>query len=200
MNNEYLMLREEIMYNQKVENSSVQFAYTMVATLWAAALAQIGNEWIVFISLVLIIPISLRVWYSRQSMAFLAAYMSVFLEGKENFNWETRHCQFYNRFGRSKSEKMVYYWSRLDFTFLSTAGTVLFWTLRNWEFKIMGNIKYAILILFLQILIIGIELFLCYKYTNISKLKEKKLRDWKLLKAEISDEAMVNVSEHLHNK
>lgn len=190
---EYKMLREEIMYNQKVENTAVQFTYTMIAALWAASFAHIGNEWIIFVSLIIIIPISLRVWYSRQSMAFLATYMSTFLEDsfeeKDKFNWETRHIMYYNEFGRTKSEKFVYYSSRLDFTLLSVAGTLLFWILRGWIFIIHGSILYAYLILLFQLCIISVELFLSCKYTNMSKLKEKKIKNWEKLRDKIQKEA-----------
>lgn len=118
----YFALRDEIKDNQKQENTMIVFAYTIVATILSIAFKE-KVKWIALIAMVIVLPISHRIFRFRDSIAYLSSYMSVVLESKLKFKWEKDHYEYRKKYEISKS--FLYIISRLDFVILSLASTLL---------------------------------------------------------------------------
>lgn len=73
---------------------------------------------------VMIIPISYRIARIRDAIAYIAAYINVFLEPELEINWETDHNKFRSKYKVSKS--YLYKISRADFVILSIISIASF--------------------------------------------------------------------------
>lgn len=82
------------MYNNSRQDTYTNYAYVLVAAVWALAFS-VQNEWIALIPLFVLIPICLRISDCRYSIAFLASYIKVFLESEEDLGWQTMHVKYY---------------------------------------------------------------------------------------------------------
>lgn len=173
----YFALRDEIKDNQKQENTMIVFAYTIVATILSIAFKE-KVKWIALIAMVIVLPISHRIFRFRDSIAYLSSYMSVVLESKLKFKWEKDHYEYRKKYEISKS--FLYIISRLDFVILSLASTASFWIL-NGKKQVGGHWIFTAIIIFVQTLDIIFVLFTSYKYSNVDNLKESKLKNWKEL-------------------
>lgn len=177
---EYMMLREEMMFNQKRQDSITQFTYTTTVAIWAAALT-VNNAWIVYSSLFITLLMSMRISDCRRSIAFLAGYMKVALEPDLDFQWETNSYEYYKKHDRTIMEWFLYVGSKLDFAILSIVSSVLFWGLRDWKFMIYNSVLLSHITLFIQIFIIVFEMLLYFKYSSVATIKKKLIKNWKVV-------------------
>ncbi|MBE6700394.1 MAG: hypothetical protein E7582_00685 [Ruminococcaceae bacterium] len=177
---EYMMLREEMMFNQKRQDSITQFTYTTTVAIWAAALT-VNNAWIVYSSLFMILLMTMRISNCRRCIAFLAGYMKVALEPDLDLQWETKSFDYYEINKRTTSEWLLYVGSKFDFPILSIISSLLFWGLRDWKFMIYNSVLLSHITLFIQIFIIVFEMLLYFKYSSVATIKKKLIKNWEIV-------------------
>lgn len=90
---EYEDLRNEIKQKIELHNSLITFMITTVIAILAFALES-ENTLLFLLPFGIIIPISMRITYYRESMIKLSAYIVIFIENEmEGLKWETRNIQ-----------------------------------------------------------------------------------------------------------
>lgn len=94
-NDEYLMLRDEILHLSNLENQTINFLYVFVGSVLAFSITQ-KDTIAILISYIVIIPAYKMVISHEQGIYKIGAYLYVFLEG-EDFNWERRSFVFYEK-------------------------------------------------------------------------------------------------------
>lgn len=92
---EYLMLRDEILHLSNMENNIMNFFYVSVATILTFSLTQ-QDTMFILLPYIIIIPSYRLVLSKMKGIYKIGAYMYVFLEGK-TFNWERRTSKFYSK-------------------------------------------------------------------------------------------------------
>lgn len=174
---EYKFLREEIMDKMNKQDKLTQFAYTTAAAIWSLALT-VNSEWILLIALFIAVPVSLRIVKIRMDCAFLAAYMSAFLEQKIDITWECNNELYCDKHPRGKAQGVFYLLSKFDFVFIVLITSGLFWFMRidnlfayNWIFTIL-------LILF-QVTILIIEICIVISFSRFAKYRKNYCNEWK---------------------
>lgn len=180
---EYMMLREELMYNQKNRDTLAQFAYTVVGVIITAAFAA-NNEWIMLCVLIFLLPMSLRVAECSNTTAYIASYMKTHLEPHIDLKWETNHYTYYKENPRKGWEKFIYYFSRLDFPFLSFVSSFLFWLMRGFDFYPQGSLLLGHAIVICQIVVIAIEAIVICRFADIAKKKELHIHRWNMIESD----------------
>lgn len=178
---EYMMLRAEIDDNLKERDSLANFSYTVVFAIITAAIAA-KTEWILLGVIPFLFPVSLKFTDCGNSIAYLAAYMKVYLEKDCGIQWESNHYAYYKRFPRFGWRKFFYHCARCDFSFLIFICSALFWLLRGLNFYVAGRLWLGILILVVQIVAIVGEAIIIIHYNSFSKMKEKFIINWTNLK------------------
>lgn len=176
------MLRSELMHNHEQENKLIDATYIMIAAIWGTAIT-VGNQWLVFVSIILLVPLSLRIADIRYSIAFISSYMIVYLEDADvcNINWESRRHNYYIRNKQSILYLFIHTFARMDFVFISIASVSLFWILDKTSLY-KTNILCFYLVVFIQLLLIGLEIFLCIYFSNTNHLQKKLIQKWSALK------------------
>lgn len=92
---EYKMLREEIMECMKNQNELSTFVSTTICAFIGVVIAlDHPNPFLYLIPFVILLPASFKEANYQRRVAYLASYMIVFLENKDNFLWETRYHHF----------------------------------------------------------------------------------------------------------
>ncbi len=177
---EYMMIREEMMFNQKRQDSITQFTYTTAVAIWAAALT-VNNAWIVYSSLFVTLLMALRISDCRRAISFLAGYMKVMLEPNIEFEWETMSCKYYETHRRTAMEWLLYVGSKFDFAILSIVSSILFWGLRDWTFIVHDSLILAYVVLIVQIFIVAFEILLYFKYSSVASMKNKFISNWEVV-------------------
>lgn len=90
---EYENLHNEISHKIETTNSLSTFMITTVVTILTFAVTQDIPE-IYILPLCIIIPISVRIAYYRETIAKISAYIITFFESDlKELNWETRNCE-----------------------------------------------------------------------------------------------------------
>lgn len=175
LKDEYLMLREEILHLDSIVNNTINFFYVFIASYIAFALLQKDTIFIL-LSYIVIIPAYQIVLNKMQAICKIGSYLKIFHEG-EDFNWETRHMQYKERY--ESSHFRIISW-HFPFMLVSIAISVLFFGKMNWE-----NI-FSIWEIFKIIICINCILFILnnvYRYKNISPKdyieKWEEIRDLK---------------------
>ena len=188
---EYKILREEQMDKLKTQERLTQLCYTIVLAIWTAAFT-IENEWVLLFALLIIVPISVRVLKSRMDSAFLAAYMAICLEPKLNINWETNNAKYCNTYYRDKELTNFHVLTQLEFVFLSTITSVLFWMMRGGNLVILNNHIIAIIVILLQLTIVIFELIIVRQFYKYKEHRNEYMRRWK--------KVLCNKKVHLKHK
>lgn len=173
------MLREEMVNKMNKQDQLTQFTYTTSMAIWSIALT-VDNEWLIMVSLLILIPISLRSVKFRMDCAFLGAYMSVFLEKDISIKWESNNKIYYNRYPRGKKQNILYWFSKFDYIFIAIISSILFWLMRIDDFIII-NEKFTALLIVFQIVIIIIEGIIVKQFSDFAKHKEKYYKKWEKL-------------------
>ena len=87
---EYLFLREEIIYDTTAVQNYRKLMYTTVAAIYTIAFTQ-SEPLIFLVPIAVILPIFKMCMARRSSMCRIGAYLLVFLEADDSvFHWETR--------------------------------------------------------------------------------------------------------------
>ena len=82
-NNDYDNLREEILYSRKAQDTFTMFLYTSVITILGFAF-ELQNLYLFLLPIIIIVPVAIKVADYRRTIAYIAAYMIVFLENDYN--------------------------------------------------------------------------------------------------------------------
>lgn len=127
------------------------------------------------IAMVFIIPVSYRIGRFRDSIAYLSAYMSTFLEPDLEFTWERDHCRYRKENAVSKS--FLYIISRCDFIILSLASAASFWKLNGFN-MIHNSLFWTLITAGVQIIMLMLVIISTARYSNVDDLKESKLKKW----------------------
>ena len=101
METEYATLRDEILQLMQKRDEYTRFAYTVIAAIWTAAFA-INNAYVVLLGMFILLPIAIRVTDILYSSGNIAAYLSVFHEGKDGPKWETMNYEYRKKHKRKK--------------------------------------------------------------------------------------------------
>lgn len=174
---EYQMLREETMDKMNKQDQLTQFAYTTAAAIWSLALT-VKNEWILLIALLITIPISLRIVKLRMDCAFLAAYMSVYLEKHIDIKWESNNKLYCNEHPRGKAQSIFYIFSKFDFVFITLITSFLFWLMRIDNLLVNNWLLTSLLISF-QTVILVVEIGVVVNFYNFAKHRNNYCAQWK---------------------
>lgn len=127
-NEEYLMLRDEILHLSNMENNIMNFFYVSVATIMAFSLTQQDTIFIL-LPYIIIIPAYRLVLSKMKGIYKIGAYMYVFLEGK-TFNWERRTSKFYRKLPNTFGGKVQSF--NWPFLFTSVFVTIVFILRTEW--------------------------------------------------------------------
>ena len=182
----YKQLTDEIMYNNSKQDTYTNYAYVIVAAVWSIAFS-VQIEWLALVPLLVLIPICLRISDCRYSIAFLASYIKIFLEPHLDAEWQTMHIKYYERHKRTLIQNILYHGSKLDIPFLSLISCVIFWLLRGKE-VIFSEFYLSLLILIVQFVIVVFDCLICFKYSDISRVKKPLLKNWRELYDEKENE------------
>ena len=102
---EYKFLREEIMILSSRHNGWVTFTVTSVTGILGYTLLADIHIYVTLLPFAILIPMAVRIAYSRRTMMKMSAYMIVFLEPKlTGINWETANSTLLDKH-RSKPSK-----------------------------------------------------------------------------------------------
>ena len=186
---EYSMIREEIMYNQNQRDTFERFAYTVVTAIYAVAFAA-HSCWLMLCTILLLLPISFRIFSCNESIHYLSSYLASF--GKSvDIAWEHYHHKYQEKFKpESKWYKKLFSQLRLDFFLLISASSLLFWLLRGFSIEIHGKLLYGIIILIFQIAAAVIELIVPIRNSIIgTEKKNEMINNWKALMQEQPEQA-----------
>ena len=104
-NNDYDNLREEILYSRKAQDTFTMFLYTSVITILGFAF-ELQNLYLFLLPIIIIVPVAIKVADYRRTIAYIAAYMIVFLENDYN-KWETDNFEFSKIYPRKGMEKLM---------------------------------------------------------------------------------------------
>lgn len=109
--NEYVTLRGEISQRMTTNNNLITFTITTTVAILSFAIKE--NLTILFLlPFCIIIPMSMRIAYSRSSLSKIASYMVVFLENDlDGMQWETRNVLL---FENKKKEKNKHKYKHID--------------------------------------------------------------------------------------
>ncbi|MCH1982450.1 hypothetical protein MCG98_07715 [Ruminococcus sp. OA3] len=160
MDQEYLMLRDELLHLDSVVNNTINFFYVFIASFIAFALTQEDTIFIL-LSYIVIIPAYLIVISKMQGICKIGAYLSVFHEGGK-FNWESRNIKFSQRHVNIFSYIVS---SNFPFIFVSAAVVILFLYRTQWDTFSLVYEKCKLCSGFLLFLVV---LVLAYKNRNIT--------------------------------
>lgn len=104
---EYASIRDEIQKKIELHNKLITFTITTTVAIIALVFNQ-KNPYMLLMPLFVILPLSSRVAYYRNSISKMAAYLIVFFEEEiEDLNWETRHFNIVNNGQNTKISKLV---------------------------------------------------------------------------------------------
>lgn len=189
----YQNLREEIMDLTKRQDNYMLASYTICITVWAFALEN-SNEWIALLPIFILIPLSLRVSDFRYGGAFLSAFMAVFLEEKSYDGWEYVREEYYkikeefhlNRNNSSKEHQKLFkhrslllsILSRGTFGLLTLISIVIFWIIREIQLNLQSNIITITIVGLVQLLVLGLQWYVAFKYRDTTAIKKSLLNDW----------------------
>lgn len=170
------MLREETMDKMNKQDQLTQFAYTTAAAIWSLALT-VKNEWILLIALFIVIPISLRIVKLRMDSAFLAAYMSVYLEKDIDIRWESNNKLYCRKHPRGKVQGAFYFFSKFDFVFIVLITSALFWFMRI-DNLMVDNWILTILLILLQFAVCLVEVCIVVHFSHFAKHRKNYCNQW----------------------
>lgn len=126
---EYLMLREEILHLESIINNTINFFYVFIASFLAFALTQ-NDTIFLLLSYIVTMPAYLIVLSKMEGMCRIGAYLHVFHEGKE-FNWERRNLIYKKDRGRKTFTYLIS--SNFPFVFVNIAVFVLYLYRTPWD-------------------------------------------------------------------
>lgn len=116
MDDEYSMLRTELLQSSKIENETINFFYAFVSAILGFSLTKTDTIFI-FLVYAAIIPAYLLVISKEQTIYKIGTYLNVFHEGHgKNINWERRNARFYN----ALSYKIMQHFESFNMPFLFT--------------------------------------------------------------------------------
>lgn len=159
------MLREEIIHHKDRQNMISTFAYTTVAALLGIAVAE-KMPYLAMIPLFILLPMALKFFESRYSIALLSTYMKTYLECGDSIQWETNLSMYYEKSKRKWHEKIVYRISKFDFVFLCLASIFSFWIIYIENNMIMSKLT-IISIICIQIILTLVLVFLLVNILTI---------------------------------
>ena len=177
-NNDYDNLREEILYSRKAQDTFTMFLYTSVITILGFAF-ELQNLYLFLLPIIIIVPVAIKVADYRRTIAYIAAYMILFLENDYN-KWETDNFEFSKIYPRKGMEKLIHILENYDAFFLNVVCASVF----------IGMVVYNIISsnltnLFLDIILSIIAIFTCVlifivtrTYSDYQNLKVLKLSGW----------------------
>ena len=184
----YYSLREEIRYNQNLENVIIMFTYTSCIAMLAFAFSE-KSEIVAVLAQLALIPFAYKVGKCRDTIAYLAAYLCEVLEPKgTTSSWERNNRTYKKDYKHLK--KLLVIMSRIDLLILSFICAIssgwIFYNRLTKEFQditdaIKNEWQYCI---FLSILlIVGFIAIVHFtrKFSDIDDMKEEKINNWKAL-------------------
>lgn len=184
---EYAMLREEIMETMKSQNSLSTFVSTTICTFIGVVIAlDSPNPLLYLIPFIVLVPAAFKEANYQKRVAYLASYLIVFLEGDNSFLWETR----YHRFAQSDktfSTRLRAIFETLEFTLFGILCYVLFFFRYHFlcfsgcnvfDIPFLTVIK-EILLIFAPPVLIVIIAWNMFNYWNFRKVIQKNIIEWR---------------------
>lgn len=173
---EYESLRNEILQKIQLTNTLLNFAVTTAVAILAFAVESKNKNALLFlVPFCVLIPISVRIAYYRDSMAKISAYMNVFLEEKiEGFDWETRNVLL----DEKNMNKKYDFLRNTECLFIGIVCTGLyFYYYIMYKQQICKIIDVALPIIFFSI-----EIFITFRRKSFVKERKKWISEWQKLK------------------
>lgn len=99
---------------------------------------------------------------------------------------------YYEMNERSVTDKIIYLCSKFGFWILSAVSVVMFWAIRNFDFKIYNSNWLGYILLIIQVALIIFQIIMCNKYSDISKLKAPLINKWKCVYEKVADKDLEN--------
>lgn len=110
--NEYLMIREELMWRLKSIDSLSTFTYTVFVTIIGIAFVNVTVE-LFILPYLIIIPMSLKVANHKYVIGMLSVYLLRLEDDKESyFKWEKYKLE--NSSNKITKNKLIYLGSNMD--------------------------------------------------------------------------------------
>lgn len=172
----YQQLSDEITYNHSKQDTYTNYAYVFSATVWTIAVSA-NIPWLVLIPMVILVPIGLRISDCRYSIAFLSSYLAVFIEPTTSTNWHMVREKYYKKHKRSLFDRFAYHGQKIDIPFLCSISMAIFWMLRGGKLVINEWITIAVVVF--QVFIIVFNSIVCLRNSDMSKLKQPMINNWK---------------------
>lgn len=186
----YQNLRDEIMDLARRQDTYLLASYTICITIWAFAVEAL-NEWIAILPMFILIPLSLRVCDFRYGTVFLSSFMAIFLEEKSYEGWEYVREEYYKtkkEFRANKDNKSkdlfkrrslpLSFLSRGTFCLLTIITIVIFWGIRGFLIDSTSQIIITVIICVTQAIVLGVQVYIAFKYRDTSTIKKPLLEDW----------------------
>lgn len=186
----YQNLRDEIMDLARRQDTYLLASYTICITIWAFAVEAL-NEWIAILPMFILIPLSLRVCDFRYGTVFLSSFMAIFLEEKSYEGWEYVREEYYKtkkEFRANKDNKSkdlfkrrslpLSFLSRGTFSLLTIITIVIFWGIRGFAIDTTNQIILTVIIGITQVIVLGLQVYVAFKYRDTSTIKKPLLEDW----------------------
>ena len=185
-NDEYMMLRNEIVKRLDNQNNMSTFLITSVITLLGIGFAlKNASPYFFLLPFMILLPISAQEYKVGKHISYMVGYMIVFLESTPDFpiRWESNTYLLGKLTGeeinKSITTKIVRFISNFEFTILSSVSYTLFlfYFFKNGFVCKMPNILGVCCAILFFILIIFI-LLITRKYNEYSTTKTFYIEKW----------------------
>lgn len=183
---EYLMLRDEITWRQKVIDTLGTFTYTVFISILGIAFST-NNIEMFLLPFVVILPISLKVAYHKYSISYISVYLKLFLENindENSFKWEHFHAMYYQKNPRGMKEKAFFYGSSVEYIIMCFLTTIFFWAKYFMQDEKNFTIFQIVIFLFVQFFVIFLVAYITIGYTVMEKKKPTIIPNWEKVKEE----------------
>lgn len=183
---EYLMLREEMTWRQKVIDTLGTFTYTIFVSILGIALST-NNIELFLLPFVVILPISLKVAYHKYAITKISVYLKIFLEDvndENSFKWENYNSMYYQKNPRGMKEKTFFYGSSLEYILMCILTSIFFWIKYFMQDEICFTVFQMGIFLFIQLIVIILVVYVTVGYTVLEKKKPSIIPNWEKIKEE----------------
>lgn len=185
----YQNLRAEIMDLVKRQDTYLLAAFTITISVLSIAI-ETSKEWLAMLSLVILIPLALRIADFRYGVVFISSFMAVFLEEKSYDGWEFVREKYYEyqkeyRNNPHRNKKLfknksgiISFISKGTFCLLSLACISVFWMIRDFCFSSIQDIIINAILIVFQLLVLLLQIYTEIKYRDTTAMKANHINEW----------------------
>ncbi len=176
----YQNLRTELNDTFKRIDNYYLTSFTVSASIWAFAIHD-KKEWAALLPILILIPISLRTRNLRYGTTLISAFISVHLEDKIDYGWETMREKYYEKNPPSFLQNLSDSISRMSFSILTLSSSLVFWLIRYPNFKIHNTYYLTATLITFQLLTTVFQALIWKTYSHTSTIKKPLVENWKQL-------------------